>query len=70
MTDMINETIQQAEPTIGQIARQEFWIVSKAYFAPIYGSLLVLRHLLRATRAMDSSTARLIDAEATAMPAE
>lgn len=48
-------------PTLREIAREEFWIVAKSYFAPIYGTLLVWRHLLRVTQRLDRKA--LNDAE-------
>lgn len=32
---------------LSQIAREEFEIVAKAYFAPIYGAVLVLRQVMQ-----------------------
>jgi hypothetical protein len=39
--------------TFRAMAREEFWIVVKSFFAPLYGTLLVWRHLLRLTRRVD-----------------
>lgn len=36
-----------------EIAREEFWIVAKSFFAPVYGPLLVWKRLLRLTRRVD-----------------
>jgi hypothetical protein len=36
-----------------EVAREEFWIVAKAFFAPVYGTLLVLSQLLKLTRQVD-----------------
>jgi len=40
-------------PTFREIAREEFWIVAKSFFAPIYGTFIVWRELLRLTRRVD-----------------
>ena len=42
-------------PSFQEIAREEFWVVAKSFFAPIYGTMLVLRQLLRVTHYMDSN---------------
>ena len=41
------------EPRLREIARKEFWIVAKAFFAPVYGTYLVWRQLLRQTEKVD-----------------
>lgn len=33
--------------------RQEFWIVLKAYFAPVFGTIAVLSHLREVIRLTD-----------------
>lgn len=45
-----------ALPAFAAVAREEFWIVARSYFAPIYGTLLVWRLLLRVTRRVDAKT--------------
>ena len=40
-------------PTIGQIAREEFWFVAKSYFALVYGTAFFLKRLLRAATRID-----------------
>jgi hypothetical protein len=35
------------------MAREEFWIVAKSFFAPVYGTYLVWRRLLRLTQKVD-----------------
>ncbi len=51
-------------PTFREIAREEFWIVAKSFFAPVYGTLLVLRQLLKVTQQVDArEDARLEAAE-------
>ena len=35
------------QPTFREIAREEFWFVAKGFFAPVYGTYLVWRQLLR-----------------------
>lgn len=49
-------------PTFGEIAREEFWIVAKSFFAPVYGTLLVLRHLLKVTRRVDARDIATLEA--------
>ncbi|MBV8686124.1 MAG: hypothetical protein JOZ90_02935 [Alphaproteobacteria bacterium] len=39
------------------IAREEFWIVARSFFAPVYGTLLVWRRLARLTRRVDRPAA-------------
>ncbi|HET9640149.1 MAG TPA: hypothetical protein VFP12_13180 [Allosphingosinicella sp.] len=36
-----------------EIAREEFWFVAKGFFAPVYGTYLVWRQLLRQTDKAD-----------------
>jgi len=43
----------QREPGFRDIAREEFWIVARSFFAPIYGTLLVWKRLSRLTRWVD-----------------
>lgn len=42
-----------SQPTFRDIAREEFWIVAKAFFAPVYGTYLVWRQLLSLTHKVD-----------------
>jgi len=44
----------QFQPTFREIAREEFWFVAKGFFAPVYGTYLVWRQLLRQTDRADS----------------
>lgn len=44
---------EDRRPTFLEMAREEFGIVARSYFAPVYGTLLVLKHLLRLTRKVD-----------------
>ena len=37
----------RSQPTFREIAREEFWFVAKGFFAPVYGTYLVWRQLLR-----------------------
>ena len=41
--------------TLSDMAKQEFWLVAKTFFAPIYGTALVLRQVLRTVRLIDGS---------------
>ncbi|MBO9711415.1 hypothetical protein [Sphingomonas sp.] len=55
----INEVgVGRARDTIGQMARQEFWVVAKSFFAPVYGTILVLRQLMRWTNRIDERPRR------------
>lgn len=38
---------------LGEVVRQEFWIVLKAYFAPIFGTIAVISHLREVIRLTD-----------------
>lgn len=35
------------QPTFREMAREEFWFVAKGFFAPVYGTYLVWKQLLR-----------------------
>jgi hypothetical protein len=47
------ETDAPPGPGFRDIAREEFWIVARSFFAPIYGTLLVWKRLARLTRRVD-----------------
>lgn len=38
----------------GNVAKEEFWIVTRSFFAPIYGTVIVLKQLLKVAQQMDS----------------
>jgi hypothetical protein len=42
------------EVSFRDMACEEFWIVAKSFFAPVYGTLIVLRHLLTLTQRVDA----------------
>lgn len=44
-------------PNFRDIAREEFWIVAKAFFAPIYGLFLVRKELSKLLRHADRNGA-------------
>ena len=60
----------RSQPTFREIAREEFWIVAKAFFAPVYGTYLVWRHLLRLTRKVDRKALGLAEPQPPTQPAE
>jgi hypothetical protein len=76
MKTPINEWAAElvARPRFGDIAREEFWIVAKSFFAPVYGTLIVLKHLLRFTRQVDRRALAVNrfaeDGDAELLPAE
>ena len=39
---------------VGELLRQEFWIVFKAFFAPIIGTIVVFQHLREEIRLTDA----------------
>lgn len=43
----------RSQPMFREIAREEFWFVAKGFFAPVYGTYLVWRQLLRQTDKAD-----------------
>jgi len=47
------EAAAPPEPRLRDIASEEFWIVARSFFAPIYGILLVWKRLSRLTRQLD-----------------
>lgn len=55
---MTSQSPNDLPPSWAEIARQEFWIVAKSFFAPIYGAALVFQHLARATQAQDQALVR------------
>ncbi len=44
---------RRREPSVGQVAREEFWIVAKTFFAPVYLMVLLWRRLSRGSRPID-----------------
>ena len=50
-------------PTLGEVVREEFWIVAKSFFAPVYGPFVVLEHLLKKTERVDQETLRNVAEE-------
>lgn len=70
MTDFRNNLVQRTNLTRLDIAREEFWFVAKAFFAPVYGAILVLRHLMRETEVVDREASPPADRDTFAIPAE
>ena len=58
------------EPTFRQMACEEFWFVAKAFFAPIYGTYLVWKQLLRVTEEADRRALGLARPQPPSQPAE
>jgi hypothetical protein len=57
-------------PGVRDIAREEFWIVARSFFAPIYGTLLVWKRLSRLTRRVDRGSAERPPGDPPLQPAE
>jgi hypothetical protein len=53
-------------PSFRDMAREEFWIVAKSFFAPVYGLFLVWKELSRSVRLADGVLVRDPDAVAEA----
>lgn len=62
--------LSPAQPTFGEIAREEFWFVAKAYFAPVYGTYLVWKQLLRLKEKVDRKALGIAAPQAPSQPAE
>jgi len=60
----------RSPPTFREMAREEFWIVAKAFFAPIYGTYLVWRQLLRLKEKMDREALDVAAPQPPSQPAE
>jgi len=41
---------------LGQMAREEFGLMLRAYFAPVFGTVLVLRQLMQASKQVDQAS--------------
>ncbi|MFL6843771.1 MAG: hypothetical protein ACJ8ER_02685 [Allosphingosinicella sp.] len=52
------------------MAREEFWFVAKAFFAPVYGTWLVWKQLLQATEKVDRERLGVAPPEPPSQPAE
>lgn len=55
MINPVEDSLVPIKLTPADIVREEFWFVAKAFFAPVYGALLVLRHLMGETQIVDSN---------------
>jgi hypothetical protein len=60
----------RSQPAFREIAREEFWIVAKAFFAPVYGTYLVWRQLLRLTQKLDRKALGIVAPQPPSQPAE
>jgi hypothetical protein len=60
----------RSQPAFREIAREEFWFVAKAFFAPVYGTYLVWRQLLRLREKTDRKALGLAAPEPPSQPAE
>ncbi|MEA3052595.1 MAG: hypothetical protein QOG72_1498 [Sphingomonadales bacterium] len=58
------------QPAFREIAREEFWIVAKAFFAPVYGTYLVWKQLLSLTQKVDRKALGLAAPQPPSQPAE
>ena len=70
MTELPEDSEQRGprRSTFAEVAREEFWIVAKSYFAPVYGTMMVCRRLARLTRLLDGKA--LASGRAPSGPAE
>ena len=59
-----------SQPGFREMAREEFWIVAKAFFAPVYGTYLVWRQLSRLTDKVDRKALGATAPEPPSQPAE
>jgi hypothetical protein len=59
MTERTNLSTEMAiaepsgHPSFREMAREEFWIVAKSFFAPVYGLFLVWKELSKLVRRAD-----------------
>ena len=60
----------RSRPTFREIAREEFWIVAKAFFAPVYGTWLVWRQLLQQKEKADRKALGIPAPQPPSQPAE
>ena len=60
----------RSQPGFREIAREEFWIVAKAFFAPVYGTYLVWRQLLRLKEKVDRKALGVAAPHPPSQPAE
>jgi len=76
MTDLANHddadlvTMPSGRPHFRDMAREEFWIVAKAFFAPVYGLFLAWRELSESLRRVDGNTTDQADPDPAFTPAE
>lgn len=62
--------LSPAQPGFREIAREEFWFVAKAFFAPVYGTYLVWKQLLRQTEKVDRKAPGIAAPQVPSQPAE
>lgn len=59
-----------SQPAFREMAREEFWFVANAFFAPIYGTYLVWRQLLRLKEKVDRKALGIATPQPPSQPAE
>lgn len=72
MTDL-RDNRPATTQSLREVAQEEFWIVAKSFFAPVYGPIVLFRQLLQLTRAVDGKYRQSIateDDKACLSPAE
>ena len=73
MTDLpahAEPAVEDRQASIGDIAREEFWIVAKSYFALIYGTVYFLKRLIRIAMRVDDRARTAGKARGWSIPAE
>lgn len=60
----------RSQPAFREMAREEFWFVAKAFFAPVYGTYLVWRQLLRLKEKVDRKALGIATPRPPSQPAE
>lgn len=64
------QKVSPTGPAFREMAREEFWIVAKSFFAPIYGTYLVWKRLRRLTYKVDRKALDVSTAQPPLQPAE
>lgn len=60
----------RSQPAFREIAREEFWFVAKAFFAPVYGTYLVWKQLVRLKERVDRKALGVAAPQPPSQPAE
>lgn len=58
------------QPAFREMAREEFWFVAKGFFAPVYGTYLVWKQLLRLKEKADRKALGIDAPKSPSQPAE